>query len=129
MGHPVTTNPFIIMLINMTVVFIVLISLSALIQLIHKIDPTKQPEVSESGNEGGGEMTEAAETMAIVSKLKAANAEPKIEEGIPPEIIAVIMAAIAGYGYSAGHVRAVRMINHDNTGWHSNGLQNGLTQI
>ena len=44
MGHPVTTNPFIIMLINMTIVFVVLIALSFLIQLIHKIDPTKKAE-------------------------------------------------------------------------------------
>jgi hypothetical protein len=42
MGHPVTTNPFIIMLINMTVVFVVLYGLSLLIRLIHIIDPTKK---------------------------------------------------------------------------------------
>ena len=44
MGHPVTTNPFIIMLINMTVVFIVLISLSFVIRLIHYVDPTVKKE-------------------------------------------------------------------------------------
>ena len=42
MGHPVTTNPFIIMLINMTVVFAVLIGLSFMIRLIHVVDPTKK---------------------------------------------------------------------------------------
>ena len=42
MGHPVTTNPFIIMLINMTVVFAVLIGLSIMIRLIHVVDPTKK---------------------------------------------------------------------------------------
>ena len=42
MGHPVTTNPFIIMLINMTVVFVVLYGLSWMIRLIHLIDPTKK---------------------------------------------------------------------------------------
>ena len=41
MGHPVTTNPLIIMMINMTVVFFVLIALSGLIHLIHMVDPTK----------------------------------------------------------------------------------------
>jgi hypothetical protein len=41
MGHPVTTNPFIIMLINMTIVFAVLMGLSAMIRLIHLSDPTK----------------------------------------------------------------------------------------
>ena len=46
MGHPVTTNPFIIMLINMTIVFAVLMGvlmgLSAMIRLIHIADPTKE---------------------------------------------------------------------------------------
>ena len=45
MGHPVTTNPLIIMMINMTVVFFVLVALSGLIHLIHMVDPTKEPEV------------------------------------------------------------------------------------
>ena len=40
MGHPVTTNPIIIMVINMTIVFVVLIALSFVIRLIHVIDPT-----------------------------------------------------------------------------------------
>lgn len=42
MGHPVTTNPFIIMLINMTIVFVVLFGLALMIRLIHVIDPTKE---------------------------------------------------------------------------------------
>ena len=42
MGHPVTTNPFIIMLINMTVVFAVLIGLSLMIRFIHVVDTTKK---------------------------------------------------------------------------------------
>ena len=41
MGHPVTTNPLIIMLINMSSVFVVLMGLSAMIRLIHLADPTK----------------------------------------------------------------------------------------
>ena len=41
MSHPVTTNPLIIMLINMTVVFLVLMALGVVINLIHYIDPTK----------------------------------------------------------------------------------------
>jgi len=44
MGHPVTTNPLIIMLINMTIVFAVLIGLSFMIRLIHLVDPTKAKE-------------------------------------------------------------------------------------
>ena len=42
MGQPVTTNPVIIMMINMTIVFAVLIGLQFLVQLIHVIDPTKK---------------------------------------------------------------------------------------
>lgn len=42
MGHPVTTNPLIIMLINMAIVFAVLIGLSVMIRLIHLVDPTKE---------------------------------------------------------------------------------------
>ena len=42
MGQPVTTNPVIIMMINMTIVFAVLIGLQILVQLIHVIDPTKK---------------------------------------------------------------------------------------
>ena len=42
MGHPVTTNPLIIMLINMTIVLAVVIGLSLMIRLIHLVDPTKE---------------------------------------------------------------------------------------
>ncbi len=128
MGHPVTTNPFIIMMINMTVVFIVLISLSVLIQLIHKLDPTKPPEVK---NIDAG--TEADETAAIIAKLKenqnsAAAPEPVAEEGISPEVIAAISAAIACCGIN-GTVHAVRIVNENNSAWHQNALSKGLTHV
>ena len=41
MHQPATTNPLIIMCINMTIVFAVLIGLSFMIKFIHMIDPTK----------------------------------------------------------------------------------------
>ena len=100
MGHPVTTNPLIIMLINMTVVFIVLISLSFLIRLIHYCDPTAKKEE---------EKAEVAPAPVQAPAPTAAPA-PMIEEGIPEETIAVIFAAIAGYGYSTGQVHAIRPI-------------------
>ena len=125
MGHPVTTNPLIIMMINMTVVFFVLIALSGLIHLIHMVDPTKEPEVAD-----GGSGDESAESAAIIAKLKenSAPAEtPQIEEGISPEVIVAISAAISAYGFS-GQVKAVRIVNN-NSGWRRNALDNGIVQV
>ena len=119
MGHPVTTNPLIIMFINMTVVFVVLVSLSFLIKLIHAIDPTKQPEIKSEDSEN--EEDAAKETAAIISKLQAENTAPSpvVEEGISPEVIAAISAAIACCGIS-GQVRAVRVVNNNNSAWRQN---------
>ena len=41
-GQAVTTNPWLIMAINMTVVFVVLILLGVLMTIVHLIDPTKK---------------------------------------------------------------------------------------
>ena len=118
MGHPVTTNPLIIMMINMTVVFVVLVSLSFLIRLIHAIDPTKKPEISNEDHEDDEDT--AGETAAIISKLQAQNNSPApaVEEGISPEVIAAITAAIACCGIS-GQVRAVRVANNGGA-WRQN---------
>lgn len=118
MGHPVTTNPLIIMMINMTVVFVVLVSLSFLIRLIHAIDPTKKPEISNEDHEDNEDT--AGETAAIISKLQAQNNSPApaVEEGISPEVIAAITAAIACCGIS-GQVRAVRVANNGGA-WRQN---------
>ena len=119
MGHPVTTNPFIIMLINMTVVFIVLVALSFLIQLIHKIDPTKEPEEKESAPQ-----VEADEMQRIIQNVKDSKVVtdrdiPGEDDSIPEEVIAAIVAAIARCGIT-GEVRAVRMVERDTTAWKSN---------
>ena len=104
MGHPVTTNPLIIMTINMTVVFIVLISLSFLIRLIHAVDPTKEPEKKEEP------------APAPVAQVAPPEPEPVVDEGISPEVIAAISAAITAYGYS-GHIHAVHILHHEHTLW------------
>ena len=41
-GQAVTTNPWLIMAINMTVVFVVLILLGILMEIVHLVDPTKK---------------------------------------------------------------------------------------
>ena len=41
-GQAVTTNPWLIMAINMTVVFVVLILLGVLMEIVHLVDPTKK---------------------------------------------------------------------------------------
>ena len=92
MGHPVTTNPFIIMLINMTVVFVVLYGLSLLIRLIHVIDPTKNS------------VEKPAEAPAPVS----APAVPAAPAADSSAVIAVIAAAVAAYGYSDANIVTIR---------------------
>lgn len=112
MGHPVTTNPVIIMLINMTVVFIVLIVLMYVIKLIHYVDPTAKKE-------------EKVTKKEIAAAPKAAPLpEPAPEKvGIPEETIAVIAAAIASMG-ETGIVRAVRPIERN--GWKETGRMQGI---
>ncbi|MBR0289868.1 MAG: OadG family protein [Selenomonadaceae bacterium] len=118
---PVTTNPLIIMLINMTVVFIVLVSLIYLIKLIHFVDPTKvKPTPAE---------VEEEEPLVAVKSAPAPAAIPEpapvVEEGINPEVIAAISAAITAYGFS-GQVRAVRILNHEGTPWRASAKFNNL---
>ena len=115
---PVTTNPLIIMVINMTVVFIVLVSLIYLIKLIHFIDPTKQPEQKPEDGVAPGEPP-----LAVV-KSSSPPPEP-VDEGINPEVIAAISAAISAYGFS-GQVKAVHIVNHEGTPWRASAKFNNL---
>ncbi|SFT43446.1 sodium pump decarboxylases, gamma subunit [Selenomonas sp. GACV-9] len=112
MSHPVTTNPLIIMLINMTVVFLVLTVLGLVINLIHIIDPTKPKAVKQ-------EESAPAEPEAAPAVSAPATETAAVEEGISPEVIAVIAAAIASYGYGMEQVRAIRPIPRD--AWKNSG--------
>ena len=87
MHQPVTDNPFVIMVINMVIVFAVLTAVWALIELTHIIDPTKK------------KAEPAAPVMAVA---------PAAEEGISAETIAVIAAAVAACGCSPTQIKAVR---------------------
>lgn len=113
---PVTTNPLIIMMINMTVVFIVLVALMFLIKLIHYFDPTKEPDKPAQAEE--------EEPLVAVKSDSAPEPEP-VEQGVSPEIIAAISAAIAAYGF-AGQVKAVRIVNHEGTPWRASAKFNNL---
>lgn len=112
MSEPVTTNPFVIMLINMTVVFIVLISLGLVINLIHAIDPTKEKAAPKK------------EAPASAPAPAAPAPEPVSADGVSPEVIAVIAAALASYGYGPAAIRAVRPIERD--GWKNAGRSFGV---
>ena len=98
MGHPATTNPLIIMMINMTVVFIVLVSLIYVIKLIHFFDPTAKKEEEKSEEKISTPPPAPVQTAQVV------------EEGIPQEVIAVICAALANYGYAGSQIHAIRPI-------------------
>lgn len=112
MSEPVTTNPFVIMLINMTVVFIVLIALGLVINLIHAIDPTKEKAAPQK------------EAPAPAPTAAAPAPEPVSADGVSPEVIAVIAAALASYGYGPAAIRAVRPIERD--GWKNAGRSFGV---
>lgn len=112
MSHPVTTNPLIIMLINMTVVFLVLTVLGFIINLIHIIDPTKPKQEKQ---EEAAPAEPAAASVESVPAAETAGAE----EGISPEVVAVIAAAIASYGYGIEQVRAIRPLPRD--AWKNSG--------
>ncbi len=111
MSQPVTTNPWIIMLINMTVVFIVLVSLSFLIRLIHAIDPTKKKEQTRS--QASAKASNIA-TAPVLAKEKESE-----YKGLSPEVVAAITAAVTLCGFSGGAIRTIRPIARD--GWKNSG--------
>ena len=83
---PVTNNPFLVAIINMTVVFGVLIVLGVLMHVIEMVDPTKKK---------------------AAPKAAAPVAAPVVEDK-SEEIAAVIAAAVAACG-GAENVTAVRI--------------------
>ena len=92
---PVTTNPWLIALINMTIVFGVLIALGILMNLLQVIDPTKKKVAK----------------PAVAPTPAAAPAAAPVAAAHDSEIIAVIAAAVAACGVSADQVACVRRID------------------
>ena len=99
---PVTTNPWLIALINMTIVFGVLIALGAMMSVLQIIDPTKK-----KANAPAVAPAPAATPAAAPAAAPAASNND--------EIIAVIAAAVAACGCSVEDIAYVRRL--PNAGW------------
>ena len=97
MHQPVTDNPFVIMFINMVIVFAVLTAIWGLIELTHMLDPTKKK----------AEPPAAAPAAPVPAPAPAA-AAPAVSAGLSAETVAVIAAAVAACGYSAEQIHAIR---------------------
>lgn len=87
---PVTTNPWLISIINMTIVFGVLAALGVLMKIIQLVDPTQKK-------------TE----KPVAAPAPAAVAAPAQDDS---EVIAVIAAAVAALGHSAEQIACVRRL-------------------
>ena len=93
---PGTTNPWLIALINMTIVFGVLIALGILMNLLQVIDPTKK---------------KVAKPAVAPTPAAAPAAAPVAAAQDDSEIIAVIAAAVAACGVSADQIACVRRVD------------------
>lgn len=95
-GQAVTTNPLLIMAINMTVVFVVLILLGVLMTIVHLIDPTKKKKEA------------LAAATAPVTAPAAASAAPSASAQNEDEVVAAIVGAIVAMGYSSEQIASIR---------------------
>ena len=100
---PVTTNPWLISIINMTIVFGVLAALGVLMKIIQLVDPTQKKT----------EKPVAAPPAPAAAP--AAVAAPVQDDS---EVIAVIAAAVAALGHSAEQIACVRRLPE--AGWTQN---------
>lgn len=96
---PVTTNPWLIATINMTIVFGVLAALGVLMHVIQMVDPTQKKT--------------AKPAVAPTPAAAPAAAPAPVQDD--SEIIAVIAAAIAATGCSADQIACVRRL--PNASW------------
>lgn len=90
-GQAVTTNPWLIMAINMTVVFVVLILLGVLMTIVHLIDPTKKKK-------------EAPASAPAATPVATPSASAQNED----EVVAAIVGAIVAMGYSSEQIASIR---------------------
>ena len=95
-GQAVTTNPWLIMAINMTVVFVVLILLGILMEIVHLIDPTKKKKEAPK--------TEQTVVTPAATPVAAPSASAQNEE----VGVAAIVGAIVAMGYSSEQIASIR---------------------
>ena len=112
MHQPVTDNPFVIMIINMVIVFAVLTAIWGLIELTHRLDPTKKKEEP------------PAAAPAAPAPAPAAPAAPAVPAGLSTETVAVIAAAVTACGYSAEQIHAIRPA--EQPAWRNFGRASGM---
>ncbi len=91
---PVTTNPWLISIINMTIVFGVLAALGVLMKIIQLVDPTQKK-------------TEKPVAAPAPAAAPAAVAAPVQDDS---EVIAVIAAAVAALGHSAEQIALLYVV-------------------
>ena len=94
-GQAVTTNPWLIMAINMTVVFVVLILLGVLMTIVHLIDPTKKKK-------------EAPVSAPVAAPAATPMATPSASAQNEDEVVAAIVGAIVAMGYSSEQIASIR---------------------
>lgn len=114
MHQPVTDNPFVIMFINMVIVFAVLIAIWGLIELTHRLDPTKKK----------AEPPAAAPAAPAPAPVVAAPPPPAVSAGLSMETVAVIAAAVSACGYSAKQIHAIRPA--EQPAWRNFGRTSGM---
>lgn len=102
MGQPITTNPLLISLINMTIVFAVLYGLSLIVSLIQKLDPTRKKKL-------------AKESIEISQATTAVTTTATVQEDSDDERLIVFTAAIAAYGCPNAKIVAIRPVS--GSGW------------
>ena len=94
-GQAVTTNPWLIMAINMTVVFVVLILLGILMEIVHLIGPTKKKK-------------EVPASAPVAAPAATPVAAPSASAQNEDEVVAAIVGAIVAMGYSSEQIASIR---------------------
>lgn len=103
MDQPVTTNPIIIMMINMTVVFAVLWGLSLIVRLIHIIDPTRKKEEKAVEAEALQKKTATVTELASVAETDETTSE---------KTFVLVAAALAAYGCKDVRIVSIRPVKN-----------------